>query len=64
MQIDEMIVAIAKAGGISQENALRVYSEYNRLKVIKHDPSHGVSVIHGAFLDKETILRTLEMEGK
>ena len=48
-------------GGISKPEAERVYQTYRKLKVLKRDVASGViSVKHGGFLDRDTILRALE----
>ena len=48
-------------GGISKPEAERVYQTYSKLKVLKRDVASGViSVKHGGFLDRDTILRALE----
>lgn len=48
-------------GGISESDAEKVLAVYRKNKIVKMDSVNGVmSVKHGAFLDRDVILRALK----
>lgn len=48
--------------GLTEDEALRVFNLYMKERIIKIDAVMGSwTVKHGAFLDKETIRKALEM---
>lgn len=54
-----MIEAIAKQGRIDQERASKVLDIYKKLKAITFGAHDGYQITHGAFLDRDVILRAL-----
>jgi len=59
MHKDSLIDAIAENGGLSRDDAGRVFDLYKRHHLIRFTASGGFSVAHGAALDGETIAGAL-----
>lgn len=58
---ENFIEVLMNAGGITRSEAVRVYDHYRVCGVLKRDVVGGViSVKHGAFLDREVILRAFD----
>ena len=52
---------IAHFGCIHTHDAERVLAEYRRLGLVRESAHDGVSIKHGAFLEKDIIRHTLEV---
>ena len=54
------VETVAERAGISGDEAFKVFRVYKKAKAIKFDRTNSrFSVVHGAFMDKEVILRAL-----
>jgi predicted TIM-barrel enzyme len=61
--MSRFVEIIAQAGGITKPEARKVFHHYDKLKVLDWKDAHLVGqlrVKHGAFLERETILRALD----
>lgn len=62
-QADQWILSIANLGKITNEEAVIVYNYYRKAKIIKKK-GMSLDIIHGGFLDKTVIRRTLKVATK
>jgi hypothetical protein len=59
---NDFLEVLMERGGISREDAIKVLDHYRRVKVVKREGLGGrITVKHGEFLDKEVILRALDV---
>jgi hypothetical protein len=57
---NEFAATLVRCAGITTEEAFKVLKVYRKAKVVKNDYAVSrISVKHGAFLDREVILRAL-----
>jgi nucleoid DNA-binding protein len=54
-----MIDAIARQGRITTDQAAKVLAVYVNVKAIKYGVHDGYTIKHGAFMDRDVILRAL-----
>jgi hypothetical protein len=62
---DEFVAVLMSLGGISKDDAERVFEHYRKIRVAKVDSVIGrVDVKDGAFLDREVIRRAVDANGR
>lgn len=58
----QFIETISRLAGVSVADAKKIYNYYYKHKIIKSCKHTGqIRVTHGAFLDKDVLLRALKM---
>ena len=58
-QTESILESMQAAAGITADDARKVLALYKTLKVAKVSPHDGLQFAHGAFLDRDVILRAL-----
>lgn len=57
---NDFVAVLVEKAGITTDEAFKVLAIYRKLKVVKNDYAVSrISVKHGAFLDRDVILRAL-----
>ena len=59
---NHLVSAVSQFSGLNEDDAVKVARFYRKNKFVKFDAIHGTShVKHGQFLDRDVLLRALDM---